>query len=271
MRARRTRHDSIFLFFVVFTATSYLAAQVQRDGSPAQGGKKKGAEEDPETRFVKENLKEFLSPEKIKFEDDGRIELSFDFERKNRLQDEAFNPRIRADRKANFRWSMPDEEYWSFDEGVRVNQKGMAFLRVWFEDDVEVEIEYVPFVNFSERQTMAVIFGSPRTALGSNFGSQAALFVGGRKKGAKGKTDPVALENKVKFKLVVKDGKFAAHKNGLKKEEAEYPKDRFSSGQVGLLWTGGAVSGLVTELEVKGTIDYQKTAKEMRAKRRRRR
>lgn len=228
-------------------------------------GDSKTVADDPDMQFVKENLKEFLSPTSLRYLDDGRVELEFNFAEKSESHKNIFHIPIGDRLKDSFRWTIEDEEWVVGGEaGIRLSNKGIALLNVWFEDEVEAEVNYLQHINWTNRHTAAVIYAAKSgRCLGSNFGSQAALFSSGRMTKAIGEPQSVSFNSGAKIKLVVKEGTFEAHRNGRKKSELPYSQRSYASGRVGVLWSG-SLSATVTSLTITGRIDYKTTAELIR-------
>jgi hypothetical protein len=216
-------------------------------------------------QYVRENIERFLHPSEIKFLPDGRAQLKFDFRKKNDDHTAIFSPPVGSNIKDRFRWSLPDEENWSTadgnDIGLRVSNQGMTLLNCWFTDDLEAEMCFVQKVSFNDRMYAALIFANDKqAAIGSNFGTQCALFRSGTYSGGKGATEPVVNDASNVFGLAVKDGVFRASRKGRPKAEMKYPEKSFESGRLGIAW-GGNVMAFVAEISVTGKLDYPKMAK----------
>jgi hypothetical protein len=219
----------------------------------------------PDEAFVKEKLKDVLSPTTIAFLPDGRAHLVFDFGQK--IEDHAtiFTPNVRGSFKDVFRWTKRDEEVVVGGEpGLRLSDRGMALLNCWFTDDVEAEIVYLQYVPHTDKLIAAVVFANDQgKSIGSNFGTQCATFAQGRAASQQGKLEAITFNTSARIKLVVKDGFFQAHRDGREKAKMKYTKKSFASGRLGFLW-GGSTASTVTRLEIKGKLDTTRMAKEIR-------
>ena len=239
--------------------------------------KKRKATASAAQEYVKSNLEEYLQAESVKFLEDGRVEVRFDFSKHNKDHEDLFSPKIGTKSRSSFRWSLPHEHYWSYyrsrrnadrilgDPGLHVGNRGMAVLNCWFKDNVVAEVEYLPGISYNRRQTLALIFrpDKGKRAVGSNFGSQCVTFQGGWRPISVGKVGELATHTAVDIKLEVRDGVFKASKNGKKKAEAKYKPKFMSSGRIGLYWDGG-VAGFVRRLTITGELDAKKMLKVIR-------
>lgn len=255
-----------------------------KDADERKEGKGSGVEAEPKKDeskltidevYVRKRLAEAFHPTQIRFLDDGRVKLDFDFREKKTEHDKVFTPPVSADIQNPFRWTVRGEESFTYMNdgtsrltrgGLRIAGKGVALINCWFLDDVEVELDYIHRVNFDPRQTVAVVFQTDSgKALGSNFGTQCASYAAGLLKGEpKGKPEMLmATRDSSEFKLVVKNGAFEAHLEKKLKQSMPYKRGEFSAGRVGFLW-GPNNAGIVTKLEVTGRLDVKRMAKELR-------
>lgn len=252
----------------------------EKDGDAGDPAKTKATPSDPDEAYVREHLEEYLSPTTIEFKDDGRAHLVFNFGQKNESQSTSFTPNISASATSIFRWALEGEfimDSWGraggkdvgvATEGLRISNAGMAHLNLVFKDDVEAQISYGQCVVSTTKQTIAVVYtNASGNSLGSNFGTQCAFFSRGRLSKVSGDIKLIASETETLLKLVVKDGKFSAWREGREKSSLAYSPKTYSSGQVGIIW-GGGIASFLHRLEVAGSIDYKKTAALMKKKRR---
>lgn len=231
-------------------------------------------------QYVKDNLEKYLSPTKIEFMADGRVKLLFEFGERKEEHEGIFTPRVSKEINNKFRWSLQNEWGWGWGysgstrnkdgtyeynwEGLRISNAGSAHLNCWFTDDVEAEISYVQAVSSSAKQTAAVVFtNTSGNSVGSNFGTQAATFSNGALAKRSGSIEAVPTDRGFKLKLVVRDGKFEAWRDGKSKQSMAYVKKTYESGRIGLLW-GGGVASFIHRLEITGKIDAKKTAELMK-------
>jgi hypothetical protein len=237
-------------------------------------GKKGGPKLSIDEAYVREKLPEALHPTKIQFLEDGRVKLDFNFLEKKPDHAKIFAPPVTNDIQSTFRWTVRGEESLSYFKdgssrltrgGLRIANKGAAFLNCWFLDDVEVELDYTHSANFDPRQIVAVVFqGESGKAVGSNFGTQCATYAGGLPRGdPKGMPEAPMIRSSVEFKLVVRNGSFEAHLDKRLKQSMPYTKRELGSGRVGFLW-GPNIAGIVKKLEVTGKLDLKRMAKELR-------
>lgn len=219
----------------------------------------------PDEAFVKENLKDILAPTTIKFLDDGRVHMTFDLKAKSEDHSAIFTPVVGGRLKDRFRWSIDDEEWVVGGEaGLRVSDQGMAVMNCWYTDDVEVEVQMLQHIAHTQKHIMAIIFCNDHgKAIGTNYGCQVANFVQGRPAGFRGKSDPITFEAVAKVKLVVRGGECQGFRENRPREKMKYGKKSFASGRVGFAW-GGSIAGTISNLEIKGKLDYARMAKEMR-------
>jgi hypothetical protein len=251
----------------VDAAHQALAGEEDSDGDEDSSESGKTTVEptgDPDTDYVNSKLRSFLSPSEIEFLGDGRVRLAFDFKEKDESHEKIFSVPIREGMKEAFRWTIEDEEFViGGTQGIRLSDKGIAFLRVWFRDDVQAEMSYRQYINHSDRLIAAIVFGTTKRAVGSNFGSQTIHVSSGGVGKLKGKTEAVSFNQEASFRLVVKNGTFESYRKKIKKSADKYPTKTLASGQIGILW-GGSISAIVPNFEVTGTLDMAKTAAEIR-------
>ncbi len=260
---------------VILFGFSILAAWLGVQGPSALAGgesKKKAGEKNempkfshPEAEWINESLKELLDG-KISFDKEEYVTITYDLQTKKEEFQDDFRPPISARRSEPFRWSIVQEEMFvGSDQGIRISDRGMSVLKLWFKDDLEATMEFLQGINWSKRQICAIIFqNKKRQAIGNNYGGQCALFSGmSLKGGVPPQTQPVPFNDTVKIGLRVKDEKFEALWNGRVRSSYKYPKSSFSSGRVGMLW-GGSLAGTITSFTVKGKVDYDAMAKELR-------
>lgn len=230
-------------------------------------------------QYVTENLGKHLHPTKMEFLEKGQVKLEFDFQEKSPEHEKIFTPGVGKDLKDTFRWSVRGEEYWGYwgsggssgrgkddrdFKGLRISNSGMVHLDAWFKDDVEAEFSFIQNGTSAPRHTAAIVFtNASGNSLGSNFGSQCAMYSQGKLQKSVGVIEPVSTGNLVKIKLILRNGTFEAYRNGKLTQKMAYNPRNFSSGRLAFLW-GGGIAGLVPKLEVRGTIDAKKMAEELR-------
>ena len=211
--------------------------------------------------FFQSVLKKELKPTLLKHLDDGRFEMFYDFNRKNAGQSDSFTRKIGKRNNDKFRWTLPEEECRKYGvPGLRISDKGLVLLRVWWEDDVEVEARFRQYVTMNSRKVFAIVFNNKsNAAVGSNYGSQCALFSRGRMiKRTKDELHTVYYNQRNSVGLNVRSGQFAACRDGIVASRGKYPESKFQSGRVGFFWNG-AMAGVVESLKITGRIDYERT------------
>jgi len=211
--------------------------------------------------FFQSVVKKELQPTRFEYLDKDRFELFYDFNRKDSRQSQAFTRKIGKQSNDKFRWTLPEEECRKYRvPGLRISDKGMALLRVWWEDDVEVEVRFRQYVTMNPRNVFAVVFNNKsNAAVGSNYGSQCALFSRGRLiKRTKTRIQKVYHNQYNLIGLNVRAGEFAACREGAVTGRGKYPEGKFQSGRVGFFW-GGTMAGVIESLKITGRIDYQST------------
>ncbi len=259
-------------------ASTGAGARAAQDGSEQKGKKKKSKKSgktkkstlSPEASLVKKHLEDYLHPSSIKYLKGGRVKLQFAFRRKSEDQERIFLPSIGAGIKAPFRWSQEGEDRFVGSEpGIRISDRGFTLLDCWFLDDVEAKIEVLQHINYSPRMYVAITFHNEKgRGLGSNYGSQCALFSRGRlaKRGG-GKVSGISFNVKAKLALVIKDGFAEARKGSSTRpnDRMKYSQKTYAAGRVGFAW-GGSMSATVTSLEVTGKLDIPRMAKLLKKK-----
>ena len=134
---------------------------------------------------------------------------------------------------------------------------------LWFKDDVEAEIGYTQANTSKKNQIAALVFtNASEKSIGSNLGTQCALFDSGKLKGGRGEMETVRTYDYVRIKLVVRNGVFEAHRNAEKKETMEYSQ-KSTSGKIGFIWAGDLASS-IDSLEITGRLDDKKMAELIR-------
>jgi hypothetical protein len=243
----------------------------KKDGEESEGedGKKKPKPQTPEEAYVQENIESYFSPTSLEWLEDGRVHLVFDFSTKSVEHEDIFTLPVGARMKDVFRWTVEQEEsVIGGIPGIRVSDAGSAFLRLWFSDNVEAEIEFRQYINHEPRHLMAVVFQNDKGAgIGTNYGNQCATFSKGKLAKKSGEeVKKVVFDGTAKLKLKVKDGEFEALRENYLSAKTKYSPKSFSSGQVGFAW-GGRQAGIIGKLEISGKLDYAKTRDEMKKKR----
>jgi hypothetical protein len=229
-------------------------------------------------KYVRENLERYLHATGMQFLDDGRVTVNFAFDEKREEHESLFTPRVARKTGQRFRWSVREEEdtgtstlYGStarsdvaqFLKGLRVSDTGAAQLNLWFTDDVEAEIWYVNGTWSSKKQTAAVVFTNDSgKSIGSDHGILCGTYTKGKPGKSTGKFENMQAWGLARVKLVVKDGKFEAWREGRKKESMDYKPKEFASGRIGLVWDN--VGGYVHRLDITGKLDIAKMAAEIR-------
>lgn len=228
-------------------------AKSEEESEPRSDGEQKAVSVAAE--YVRANLQEYLNAKKIKFHKDGRVTMTFNFRKRNAVDEEIFSPKIATKVKNRFRWTVRSER----PRGIRLGDRGLALFGCWFKADVSAEIEYAQGSNFQQRHTAALIFYSDKRkrAVGNNYGTQCVQFRDGKLAGVKGEVEEIVRKKVVKIRLAVKDGEFKAYKNGRLKSSATYKEKDMTSGRVGFLWNGG-VAGVVKSLTITGDLDAEK-------------
>ncbi len=241
------------------------SAFAQSDSKKKSGSKKNRTSLPPEAKIVKKYLKDHLNPDSLKFLKGGRVQMTFLLSKKNEAHEEIFIPRMGTGVKAPFRWSLEGEDIWvGSDDGIRISDKGFAFVNCWFVDDLEAEASFLQHANQNPRMHLAVTFGNERgIALASNYGTQCAILKGSRiGKRGKTKAQGIAFDSLTKIKLVVRNGEFEARRGNSSKAKAKmkYKPKQFKSGRVGFSW-GGSTAATITRLQITGKIDMPRMAK----------
>ena len=248
------------------------------DEKKGSSGKKKGRGKnkdgrktevkDPDRDLVRAKLEEFLAPQSFRWLDGDRVSMTFDFREKDEAQTGSFTKPIGSTDRDKFRWTFRQEEFVIGGEpGIRLSDRGIVFLQAVFKNDVTAQMEYRQFVNFHPtRHVAALIYGSPKMALGANFGSQTAFFRRGLKTKPVGKPDAVAFDAVAKIGLTVKPETFNGIRNRRTTKSRKYKGKSYETGQIGILWAG-SLAAIVPSLTIEGTIDYEETAKLMKKKR----
>ena len=257
--ARGLGYSSLLLPF----SSSLLSAQAGgRPGEESFSGNSttKGQKESAQKIF-QSILEKELKPSSLEYRVDGRYEMLYDFNPKRSWHSKIFTRKIGERNNDKFRWTLPEEECLRYRvPGLRIADKGMALLRVWWEDDVEVEAKFRQHVTMSPRNVFAIVFNNKsNAAVGSNYGSQCALFSRGRMvKRTKGKIRNIHYNQYNSIGLNVRSGQFAACRDGVVSSRGKYPESKFQSGRIGFFW-GGAVAGVIESLKITGRIDYERT------------
>ena len=246
---------------LLFPVASSLLAE--RPGDRGRTGKPSPSPSSDEKTlgFFKDVLKDELHPDLLEYRQDGRFEMSYDFNRKNSKQAGVFTRKIGKSTRSPFRWTLREEDCLRYHvPGLRIADKGSALLRVWWEDDVEVEVNFRQQVTMSPRNVFAVVFNNKsNAAVGSNYGSQCALFSRGRLlKRTREKIRGVNFNQSNSIGLRVRSGQFAACRDGVVSSRGSYPEKKFQSGRVGFFW-GGSLAGVIESLKITGRIDYERT------------
>jgi len=210
-----------------------------------------------------------LSPTLLNFRRDGRYEMLYDFNRKSAGHSDIFTRKIGKRGNDKFRWSLRDEECVNHQvPGLRISDKGMVLLRVWWEDDVEVEVKFRQYVTMNSRNVFAVVFNNKsNAAVGSNYGNQCVLFSRGRLiKRAKARIEKIHYNQSSSIGLHVRSGQFTASRDGTVSSRGKYPESKFESGRVGFFWSG-AMAGVIESLKITGRLDYERTLKDFSRRR----
>ena len=254
--ARGLGYSSLLMPF----CSSLLQGQPGGGDREAVSSTNRGADEKA-LDFFQSVLKKELQPTRLEYLGDGRFEMFYDFNRKDSRQSQAFTRKIGKRGNDKFRWTLPEEECLKYRvPGLRISDKGMVLLRVWWEDDIEVEARFRQYVTMNSRNVFAVIFNNKsNAAVGSNYGSQCALFSRGRLvKRTKARIEKVHYNQHNSIGLNVRAGEFAACRDGVVSIRGKYPESKFQSGRVGFFWSG-TMAGVVESLKITGRIDCQRT------------
>ena len=205
-----------------------------------------------EEKYVRELIQDYLDPESLKYLPGGRVEMTFRFFRRSSPVTR-FTPPVLAKIEGSLRWPLRGETGLPV---IRIAKRGITFLNCWFLGEVEAEVEYRSQRNFTKKQSVALIFGDKKNALGNNFGSQCVVYSRGKPKKKKGRVRGARTYEPFVMKLTVKDGEFQSYRGRKVSARLSYRTKRFKSGRVGFLWAGNVV-GYVSDLRVKGRLDYQ--------------
>jgi hypothetical protein len=222
---------------------------------------------DPNEKFVKENLKEFIHGT-ISFARDGTTTIEYDLTKKATEFQNDFTPGISPKVPAKFRWSNWEEDRsLGSNPGIRISDDGAAFLNVWFTDDVEATMEYLNGISWSKKQVCAIVFQTKGgKGIGNNYGGQVASIQSGVWKGG----DPAVAEtlpfnDSAKITLKLARGTCEVLRNEKPRKSIKYPPKAFSSGRIGFVW-GGKLAGTITGLKVRGKLDIPAMMKVMGGK-----
>jgi hypothetical protein len=198
----------------------------------------------------------------------------FKLHEKIEKHEKVFTPPIdkAAAGRSHFRWSKAEEERYfrgrvdgtRWSKGIRIANQGLAHLECWFEDDLEAEIHYMQGTSFAPTQNLALVLtNAAGKSIGVNFGSQCAGYSGGVRSSSEGAVEPLESFQPASFKLIVKDGKIEAYRDGKLKSRMDYKPKDFPSGRLGFLWNGG-MAGYIYSLEIIGRVDVKKMAEVIR-------
>ena len=199
---------------------------------------------------------------------DGVLELIYDFESEERsLGDDWFPPP--ADRGQKVRWSRDWEGLCEgVSGGVIVADTGQWFHSAVWQPNVRMELTYVSFVGGRRGGMVAAVYAwskKLRQRVGSNLGTQLLKISGTKATGGLCKAPDIVYEDPNKFGFELKDGNFRTLLNGRPKLETDNKKvlKKLGPGQVGLVWRG-TISGIVPELKIRGKIDLDWAADQIR-------
>ena len=228
----------------------------EKDGGDGADG---DVELSNEEKYVRELIQDYLDPESLKYLPGGRVEMTFRFFRRSSPVTR-FTPPVLAKIEGSLRWPLRGETGFPV---IRIARRGVTFLNCWFLGEVEAEVEYRSQRNFTKKQSVALIFGDKKNALGNNFGSQCVVYSRGKPKKKKGRVRGARSFEPFVMKLTVKDGEFQSYRGRKMSARLSYRTKRFKSGRVGFLWAGNVV-GYLSDLRVKGRLDYQTMYEELR-------
>lgn len=228
----------------------------EKDGGDGADG---DVELSNEEKYVRELIQDYLDPESLKYLPGGRVEMTFRFFRRSSPVTR-FTPPVLAKIEGSLRWPLRGETGFPV---IRIARRGVTFLNCWFLGEVEAEVEYCSQRNFTKKQSVALIFGDKKNALGNNFGSQCVVYSRGKPKKKKGRVRGARSFEPFVMKLTVKDGEFQSYRGRKMGARLSYRTKRFKSGRVGFLWAGNVV-GYLSDLRVKGRLDYQTMYEELR-------
>ncbi|MBI4601197.1 MAG: hypothetical protein HY721_04470 [Planctomycetes bacterium] len=227
--------------------------------------------------YVRDHLESYLHPTELQVLKGGKVRLVFDLLQKDHEQDTAFTPNIGTALDSTFRWTVERDEEWTTYTsgrrepdvvGVKASNSGIALLNCWFTDDVEIAADFQLAATFSRKNTFAVVFANDAKqplALGNNAGTQCVTYKKGAATKTQGAVEPLIFRNSTKLKLKVLGGQFEAIRDKRSRQKMRYERKDFASGRVGFLWSGG-VTGIITGIEVVGTVDWKRMAQELRKK-----
>ena len=134
-------HGSFRLLLVlVLVPAVLLGSSASAEGSESRKKNKSSAA----LEYVRPRLKEFLHADSLEFLSDGRVTMTFDFNKKNTDHDDLFSRKIDTDFRSPFRWSvLREERRWHRYRrgrrardlrGIRISNQGLAVLNCWFKD-----------------------------------------------------------------------------------------------------------------------------------------
>lgn len=256
-----------------------------KEKGPGKPGTTKALSIDEE--YVRDRLKDYLQPSKIEWLPDGRVKMLLHFGKQIPEHEEIFVPRVVSSVNSKFRWTVRgeygrddgespdpvtpapggDEEKTGsgtsstlYGAGLRFGMDGQALLNCWFTDDIEAEICFAQGIGHSDKQQFGFVFVNEQgRGVGSNFGSQPAMFRGSRLEKAQGTVEPVLVDQGMRFRLALKSGKLEVSRKKKSAKTWEYPQKSFASGRLGFVW-GGGVACIVTRIEITGKVDAKKMA-----------
>jgi hypothetical protein len=190
---------------------------------------------------------------------DGRVKILFSLFSQDKKHAALFTPKISAEVNSRFRWALPGEA-----SALRISNEGAAHLNLWFKDDVEAEMGYTQANTSKKNQLAALVFTNVAgKSIGSNLGTQCALFDSAKPKGGRGEVETMRTFSFARIKLVVRNGIFEAHRNAEKRETMEYNQKSYASGRIGFIWAGDLASS-IESLEITGRLDDKKMAELIR-------
>ena len=242
---------------------------------PAQeesDGKKQGEKwEALEAR--KEGIRKLFYATKVEFDKEGKIILTYDFQKREQAIAEDFRPTIESVAK-RMRWSRGWEGtyYEWYKSGVVINKIGKWIHKaVW--QDVDMEFEYGMLSEIMKKgDIVAAVYAwdKGKHMVGSNRGHQC-IYLNSSLKHVKSplpKTFPPLMKNtqKLTFGLRMKQGVLTATKMGRDvvdtSSKPNYLK-KLKPGHVGIAWNGQWVKGIILNIKISGVLDEEWLTKEL--------
>ncbi len=217
-------------------------------------GVKKELSDDEKARVL-----DMLEATTASFEDDGTLEVTYQFEQVTESLANDWAPSF-SKSKGRCRFTQGYEGSAEGTSGVLISQRGSWTHEVRWLGQVEMIVELMPMSTCRKQDAVVAVYRDKkgRHIVGSNGGARCVKMKGTKIVGSfPGSELSFRYNTRTRFGLRVKNGVLEAIRSGTVESDTSKKKSflkKLPAGHVGLIWNT-QMNGIISNITIKGTVD----------------